>query len=89
MSAEAHEIIVQGFSGGGFPTRLSIFRWEGAAVGYPAEHLVGSARVVFSAPPEPITEVTTYNRLNDRSALCDVQYYSRTAATEKIRRRLC
>jgi len=77
------EIIVQGFSGGGFPTRLSIFRWEGAAVGYPAEHFVGNARVVFSAPPEPITEVTTYNRLNDRSALCDVQYYSRPPASSK------
>lgn len=76
----AHEIIVQGFSGGDFPTRLSIFRWEGEAVGYWGEHFVGNARVVFQGSG-PITEVTTFNRLNDRSAVCDVQFYSRPPGT--------
>ena len=56
-----------------------------ASIGYPAAHFVGNARVVFPAPPGPITEVTTYNRLNDRSAVCDVQYYSRSPASTKDR----
>jgi hypothetical protein len=77
------EIIVQGYSGSGHPTRLSIFRWKDASVGYQGAHFVGNARVVASSPTGPITEVTTYNRLNDRSAVCDVQYYSRSPATTK------
>jgi hypothetical protein len=76
------EIIVQGFSGGDFPTRLSIFRWKDESVGYQGAHFVGNARVVFPTTG-PITEVRTYNRLNDRSAVCDVQYYSRVPATTK------
>ncbi len=81
--SQDNEIIVQGFSGGNFPTRLSFFRWEGESVGYQGAHFVGNARVVFSSPTGPITEVTTYNRLNDRSAVCDVEYYSRSPAATK------
>jgi hypothetical protein len=62
---------------------LSIFRWEGESVGYSAAHFVGNVRVESSSPTEPITEVSTYNRLNDRSALCDVEYFSRPPVAGK------
>ncbi len=83
------EIIVQGFSGGGFPTRLSIFRWEGAAVGYPAEHFVGNARVVFSAPPNrsPRSQRTIGSMTAAPCAMCSTTPGRPPVA--RIRRRLC
>jgi hypothetical protein len=82
-TCKGSEIIVQGFSGSTYPTFFSIFRWDGAPVGYAGDHFVGNARVAFSTANEPITEVTTYNRLNVRSALCVVRYYSRPPGATK------
>jgi hypothetical protein len=82
----ADETNILGYSGNPFsagsplPTRLSIFRWLGDSVGYSDAHFVGNAQVkatpTFSGP---ITEVVTYNRLNDRSVLCAVQTFTRPA----------
>jgi hypothetical protein len=73
---QAQEIAIWGYSGDSHPTRLSIFRWGGEAVGYRGVHFAGNARVTSAESAQFITEVTTYNRLNDRSALCDVQVFS-------------
>ncbi len=75
----AAEIVVRGFSGDSkSATRLSIFRWKDRTVGYQGLHFVGNARVETTPPSEAqglITWVTTYNRLNDRSLLCEVRGY--------------
>lgn len=78
-SCQAAEIVVRGFSGDSkAATRLSIFHWKGRDVGYPGVHFVGNARVETgpSEAPGLITRVTTYNRLNDRSLLCEVRGYT-------------
>jgi hypothetical protein len=63
------------------PNFLSIFRWEGEKVGYSGVHFTGDARIQI-APLEAgaITGFTTYDRLNDRSALCAAQPYVRLVA---------
>lgn len=82
---QARELAILGYSdsgpSGGFPTRLSVFRWGGEDVGYLAAHFVGNARIEVSDISRPIIDVTTYNRLNDRSALCAAQEYRRTGPT--------
>ncbi len=71
------EIAIRGFSDNAAFSRLSLFRWDGATGGYIGQHFVGNARVVPSDMAAPITAVTTYNRLNDRSLLCEVRHYAR------------
>jgi hypothetical protein len=81
----ATEITIQGFSDAPWPTRLSIFRWAGERTGYVGVHFVGNARIADGAGKasvgdgaKPIVELTTFNRLNDRSALCAMQRYERS-----------
>jgi hypothetical protein len=78
-SCKASEIVIFGYSGDDTPaTRLSVFRWAGPQIGYQAAHFIGNARVVASMDPQvPITNVITYNRLNERSRLCEVKVYER------------
>jgi hypothetical protein len=65
----------------GQPNFLSIFRWGGLEKGYVGPHFAGNARIAIKDGAEkPITELTTYNRLNDRSVLCAAQTYVRSPA---------
>ncbi len=69
------EVNVYGYSGGSFPTRVSVFHWEGTNAGYQVAHFVGDARVESTTTADgQVNQATTYNRLqNHRSVLCDVQ----------------
>jgi hypothetical protein len=76
-----NEIAVFGYSDGSFPTRLSVFHWDNPSVGYLVRHFVGNARIEVTPDPslsQPTTAVRTYNRLNDRSQLCELHDYKRT-----------
>jgi len=79
---EGREIVVTGTATGNgnpsAPNFLSIFRWEGEKVGYAGVHFTGDARIQI-APHDSsaVTGFTTYDRLNDRSALCAAQPYVR------------
>ncbi|MGQ9490614.1 MAG: hypothetical protein ACUVS6_07835 [Anaerolineae bacterium] len=79
----AEEFYFLGYSYTPLPTRLSIFRWQGRQVGYLGVHFVGNAHVDApnaTDPARPITEVTTYNRLeNHRSLLCEVRRFRRSS----------
>lgn len=70
----ADELAVQGLSAGDVPTRLSLFRWLGAETGYEVAHFVGNAGLQLlpegRADNALIGQVVTFNRLNDRSRLC-------------------
>ena len=62
------------------PTRLSLFYWAGDSLGYQGSLFIGNARIDATFPTKPdqfITQVTTYNLLNDRSLLCQSMTYSR------------
>ena len=79
----AEEIVVHGISGNGFPTRLTLLRWQGIDKGYQAVHFVGNAGVVASPRQVdhlPISLVTTYNLLNDRGNLCQVVSFRRQSS---------
>ncbi len=83
-ACRAQEITVQGFSdNSGRPTRLSIFQWDSQDVGYVGWHFIGNARIEAGDGAVPITQTLTYNRLNDRSALCAVQRYTRPPSSNK------
>ncbi len=76
------EIAVFGYSSGPFPTRVSVFRWGGQDAGFLGRHFVGNARVQVEPDPSasrPLTAIRTYDRLDDRSQLCEQHYYGRTA----------
>lgn len=75
----AREIAIKGFAGGPDPVRFSVFQWQDERVGYRGSHLVGNARIDTAPPLTYTLQVTTYNRLNDRSLLCSVQRYTRPA----------
>jgi hypothetical protein len=63
------------------PTRLSLFYWAGASLGYQGSLFIGNARVDADIPTDPnnfVTRVTTYNQLNDRSLLCQATTYTRS-----------
>ncbi len=83
QTCQVKEITIQGFSDASMPTRLSIFQWGGQGVGYIGSHFVGNARIEAGDGTVPITQTLTYNRLNDRSALCVVQRYTRPPSSNK------
>ena len=65
------------------PTRLSLFHWAGRNLGYQGSHFIGNARVDAMIPTEPdkfVTQVTTYDLIDDRSLLCQVTRYERSDA---------
>lgn len=84
-TCSSSEFAVLGTTSGTLPGAqaafLSLFRWDGDAVGYSGVHYVGNARIAIDDPAKPIVHFQTYNRLNDRSVLCAVQAYSRPVAT--------
>lgn len=77
----ADELVVTGLSAGDLPTRLSLFRWQGVEAGYAVAHFVGNAGVVLGPTGRTddalVGDVLTYNRLNDRSRLCEKVLHSR------------
>ncbi|MEA3335424.1 MAG: hypothetical protein U9R25_05900 [Chloroflexota bacterium] len=66
------ELIVIGYSPDDVPTRLSLFRWNGAPNGYGVAHFPGSYRVSTPGrkPGQPVEAVLTKDNLNERSHLC-------------------
>jgi hypothetical protein len=85
-TCQPQEVGFLGYSDGytsgptGLPTRLSLFHWAGASLGYQGSLLIGNARIATTIPTDPkqfITDVTTDNLLNDRSLLCQSTGYTR------------
>jgi len=85
-TCQPQEVGFLGYSGGytsgptGLPTRLSLFHWAGASLGYQGSLLIGNARIATTIPMDPkqfIMDVTTDNLLNDRSLLCQSTGYTR------------
>jgi hypothetical protein len=69
------------------PTHLSLFHWVNKDLGYQGSLFVGNARVDAVIPTEPdkfVTQVTTYNLVNDRSLLCQMMTYERSEATQAL-----
>ena len=87
-NCQAEELYFLGYSYEPLPTRLSIFRWNSREVGYEGVHFVGNAHV--DAPDtlnatQPITEVMTYNHLdNHRSLLCAVKRFQRPTGAKTL-----
>lgn len=81
VDALPNELVVTGLSGGNLATRLSLFRWLGIEQGYGVSHFVGNAGLVLGpsgrADGALIGDVVTYNRLNDRSRLCEKVVHTR------------
>lgn len=77
----ANELVVQGLSAGDLTTRLSLFRWRDIERGYAVEHFVGNAGLLLGpkewADGALIGQVTVFNRLNDRSRLCEKVVHAR------------
>jgi hypothetical protein len=77
----ANELVVTGLSAGDLVTRLSLFRWLSIEQGYGVSHFIGNAGVLLapSGPAENalVGEVVTFNRLNDRSRLCEKVVHTR------------
>jgi hypothetical protein len=77
----ANELVVTGLSAGNLPTRLSLFRWLNVEQGYGVSHFVGNAGILLGPSGRSenglIGDVTTFNRLNDRSRLCEKVLHSR------------
>ena len=54
-------------------------------MGYQGSHFIGNARIDATIPKEPnqfVTQVTTYNLLNDRSLLCQAMTYNASGARQ-------
>ncbi|MFZ2358824.1 MAG: hypothetical protein WA040_05735 [Anaerolineae bacterium] len=83
-AGSADELMVIGLSTGGVPTRLSLFRWQGEGAGYGVAHFVGNGGVLTlpedRAENALVEKVITFNRLNDRSRLCEQVEYTRQDA---------
>jgi len=76
----ADELVVQGYSTGDLLTRLSLFRWLDTGRGYAVSHFVGNAGLLLTAGAADnalISQVAAFNRLNDRSRLCERVEYAR------------
>lgn len=77
----ANELVVTGLSAGDLVTRLSLFRWLNVEQGYGVSHFVGNAGILLGPSGRSenglIGEVTTFNRLNDRSRLCEKVVHTR------------
>ncbi|HSN78497.1 MAG TPA: hypothetical protein VL334_25795 [Anaerolineae bacterium] len=79
-TASADELVVKGYSAGDVLTRLSLFRWLDTGWGYAVSHFVGNAGLLLtagSAENSLISQVAAFNRLNDRSRLCERVEYAR------------
>jgi hypothetical protein len=81
----ADELVVNGYSAGGLLTRLSLFRWLDTGRGYGVAHFIGNAGL--QVLPEDRTnnplvdKVVAFNRLNDRSRLCERVEYTRQGSS--------
>lgn len=76
----ADELVVKGLSAGSVLTRLSLFRWLDVGRGYGVSHFVGNAGLILSAGAANdslINQVVAFNRLNDRSRLCERVQHAR------------
>lgn len=75
------ELVVIGYSAGGVPTRLSLFRWQGAERGYGVNHFVGNGGIVLRPTDRSdgslVREVLTFTKLNDRSRFCERTHFVR------------
>lgn len=76
-----NELVVTGLSAGDLVTRLSLFRWLDIGRGYGVVHFVGNAGLLLGpsgrADDALIGDVVAYNRLNDRSRLCEKVVHTR------------
>lgn len=79
--AWADELMVTGLSAGDVPTRLSLFRWLGQGAGYGVSNFVGNGGVLTlptdRAEDALVEKVITFNKLNDRSRLCERVQHTR------------
>jgi hypothetical protein len=82
--SSAIELTVLGYSAGDLLTRLSLFRWQGMDPGYDVSNFVGNGGLLLTpeidngaTAVDLITEVVAFNRLNDRSRLCEQIQYKR------------
>ena len=87
VDTPADELVVQGYSTGDLLTRLSLFRWLDAGRGYGVSNFVGNAGLLLPeerAEDALIDQVITFNRLNDRSRLCERVQYVRQASENRF-----
>lgn len=84
----ADELMVIGLSTGNLPTRLSLFRWLGEGAGYGVSHFVGNGGVLTlptdRASNALVQGVVTFNRLNDRSRLCERVQHTRQGTENRF-----
>jgi hypothetical protein len=73
------ELVVFGQVAGGVVTRLSIFKWNSQPIGYDVAYFTGSYSVDTGArdPDAVVRDITTLDRLNERSNLCKRTIYQR------------
>lgn len=78
LTPNADELVIQGLGPGGV-TRLTLVQWRGVLDGYAVAHFIGSGGVTTSGGGENalLLDVTTSERLYERSNLCKVTTYSR------------
>ena len=83
----ADELVVQGLSAGSVLTRLSLFRWLDVGRGYGVSHFVGNAGLILSAGAADdslISQVVAFNKLNDRSRLCERVQHARQGSENRF-----
>ncbi len=84
----ADELMVIGLSAGDIPTRLSLFRWLGVGGGYGVSNFVGNGGVLTlptdRAESALVQQVITFNRLNDRSRLCERVQHTRQSSENRF-----
>ena len=81
VDAPPNELVVTGLSAGDLVTRLSLFRWLDIDRGYGVSHFVGNAGLLLGPSGRTdqalIGEIVAYNRLNDRTRLCEKVVHTR------------
>ena len=89
---KAKELVIYGYSNDTLPTTLSLFRWGSEKIGYASAHFQANVRLWAVGPAnsadampgaktaKPVMDVFTFNQLNQRSLLCSVRHFARTAA---------
>jgi hypothetical protein len=83
----ADELVVQGYSAGDLLTRLSLFRWLDVGRGYGVSNFVGNAGLLLPgerAEDALIDQVIAFNRLNDRSRLCERVQHARQGSENRF-----
>ncbi len=85
------ELTVLGYSAGNLLTRLSLFRWQSLELGYGATNFVGNGGLLLTPAPASgatqiplITQVVAFNRINDRSRLCEQVAYQRVETENRF-----